>query len=340
MSAEDWLSGTAIADSIGLSRNAVHKQVRRLIAQGYDIEAVPRRGYRLRTTPDRLDADTISACLLKKRQAHPSQSCHGPEKGQLMSAQSQTKASIASRICYEPRMDSTNARARRLALTGAPHGLLVVSDCQTSGRGRRGRPWFSPAGTGIYASLLLRPELPLESVPLIGLLAAAAAAEAVRESTGTETVIKWPNDLLLNGRKIAGILLEAASEPDALEYLVVGLGINVNTKANQLPERPLFPASSLYQETGRLWRRAPILAGWLIAFERLWPRPGPEPFAPLLQAWARLSATAGREIRIRMTPSREITGIEQGIDPDGALRVRTEDGNTQRVLSGDLRFGS
>ena len=300
-----------MADALGISRNAVRKHVRSLVEAGYPIQALPRRGYRLNARTDRLDADALHA--------------RGMQAGLELGP-----------IHYAPQLASTNTVARELALSGAPHGSLVVTDHQTAGRGRCGRPWVSPAGAGLTVSLLLRPALPMDSLPLIGLLAAVAAVEAVQTVTGAEARIKWPNDLLLKGRKIAGLLLEAASEPDALEYVIVGMGLNVNATREQLPARPLFPASSLRLETGRCWERAPLLIHWMLAFQQHWPELVSGNAHRLREAWSRYSATNAQRIRIQVTANTVVEGRDCGIDSDGALRVQDAQGKMHRMLSGDL----
>jgi len=164
---------------------------------------------------------------------------------------------------YHPSTGSTQEDARALAGAGAPHGTIVVTDHQTAGRGRQDRSWSSPPGCGIYCSLLLRPERPLSDAPLLGIAAAIAAVQAIQSCTRSSPRIKWPNDILLHERKIAGILTETDVQPDGNYALFLGWGLNVNTPPAALPHRPLFPASSLQIETGRRIPRAPLLAAWL-----------------------------------------------------------------------------
>ncbi len=164
-------------------------------------------------------------------------------------------------------IDSTNEEALRWGRDGAPHGAFVTADSQTAGRGRRGRSWSSPPGTGLYLSLILRstPEekLTLETVPQLNFVACLATARAVHELTGHTCHTKWPNDVLLNGRKIAGVLSEAEMRDGKLDFVVVGVGLNVNQSAEELPERPLYPASSLQIETSHQWPLDAVLQGWL-----------------------------------------------------------------------------
>ncbi len=231
---------------------------------------------------------------------------------------------------------STNDEARELAEAGAPHGSLVVAETQTAGRGRHSRPWVSPPATGIYATLLLRPGMPPEDIPLLTLTAAVAAAEAVEKVCGQDTVIKWPNDLLLHGRKVAGILTEA-SITAASAFVLVGIGINVNTPAGALPPRPLFPASSLAVETGGTISRAALLAAWLERFESWYDRLQGGDRDALTSRWVALSGMAGCEVNVANMPG-DVQGVVAGIAPDGALLLKTADGRLLRILTGDVQM--
>ncbi len=308
----DWLSGQAISDDLGCSRAAVAKHMRTLEREGYRIESAPRRGYRLAGVPDRLIASEVQPLL------------HTDTFG---------------RECYQhaDTTGSTNDDARILAAKGCPSGALVVAETQSAGRGRHGREWVSPPGGGIYATLVLRPQLALEHVPLFTLTAAVAAADAVAAVCDLAPTIKWPNDLLVNSRKVVGILTEAVSEVESVDFLLIGIGINVNTPAVQLPERPIYPASSLAIEAGRPLDRKALLAAWVERMEFWNTRLEARAFDELLSAWHAYAGIIGRGVIITQ-PHGEVHGTVQGTAEDGALLLERDDGTHCRILSGDLRF--
>ncbi len=310
LDSKDWFSGEALAAELGISRAAVSKHIRVLAAAGYRIERAPRKGYRLVQAPDRLLPERILA------DAGAARLCRGG-------------------IIHHEETESTNTDARALAEQGAADGTLVVAECQTAGRGRMGRPWVSPAGDGIYASLILRPDMPLHRVPLLTLLTAVAAAEAIRRVTGLSACIKWPNDLLIGNRKVAGVLTEAASEIDAVEFVIVGLGMNVNTPKHKLPPRPLYPATSIRAESGQPVDRLGLLVATLDRFGYWYRRLGADGADSLRQRWLELSGMQGRRIRIQREAI-TIRGTVDGIDTDGALLLTDSAGRPQRIYSGDI----
>jgi BirA family biotin operon repressor/biotin-[acetyl-CoA-carboxylase] ligase len=234
---------------------------------------------------------------------------------------------------------STNTDARALGEAGAPHGSLVVAETQTAGRGRHERRWLSPRGLGIYATLLLRPPgLPVSEFPLLTLLAAVAAVEAIsRTVPALGPSIKWPNDILIDGRKVGGILAEMPDGAAAVPCILLGIGINVNTPADMLPDRPIYPASSLALEAGHTVSRAALLAAWLQRVEYWLERLEHGQSECLLARWTECASMTGRRVSVtQQTDVRQ--GIVCGIAADGALLLRTDDGQTLRILSGDLRF--
>lgn len=205
---DEFVSGEAISDKLGLTRAAVWKHVESLRSQGYRIDAVPARGYRLSEIPDRLTALELRPLL------------NTHDIGQVLH--------------HFELISSTNDHARELAEEGAGHGEVVIADSQTGGRGRRGRPWVSPPGLNAYFSVILRPELPPARAPELTLLASVAICDALRQAN-VPAAIKWPNDLLVQDRKIAGILTEMASEPERVHWAVIGIGVNVNAAATDFP---------------------------------------------------------------------------------------------------------
>ena len=227
----------------------------------------------------------------------------------------------------------------RLALEGAEPFTVVVADTQSEGRGRNGHAWTSPPGVGLYASLILRPAVSVDRVPMMTLLAGVAAAEAIRSLSGLDAALKWPNDVLVNLHKVAGILCEASFPPgDAKPVVVVGLGVNVNTPPQALPKRPLFPASSLAAESGRLHDRDALLGLW-VERSRHWmgvlENGGA---AELVERWRALDALSGRRLSVNVPDGAAVAGTECGVDEEGRLLLRLDDGSLWPVMAGDVKI--
>ena len=268
---------------------------------------MPARGYRLSEIPDRLTALELRPLL------------NTHDIGQVLH--------------HFELISSTNDHARELAEEGAGHGEVVIADSQTGGRGRRGRPWVSPPGLNAYFSVILRPELPPARAPELTLLASVAICDALRQAN-VPAAIKWPNDLLVQDRKIAGILTEMASEPERVHWAVIGIGVNVNAAATDFPPELRDVATSVLLERGEPAPRALFVAACLTALESWLDRHAEEGFEPVRLAWRERSATLGREVTVK-TDGREIAGRAEDIDAAGALLVRTDEG-IQRILSGDV----
>ncbi|HSP20358.1 MAG TPA: biotin--[acetyl-CoA-carboxylase] ligase [Myxococcaceae bacterium] len=306
-SGTDYASGEALSGKLGLSRTAVWKVVNVLRDRGYAIEAVPSRGYRLIRVPDRLTALEILPLL---------------ETGDL----GRTVHAFDS-------LPSTSELAFRLAAEGAEHGELILAETQTAGRGRRGRSWASPPGKNLYASLVLRPELPPQRAPELTLLAAVAVAEALR-GEGVEASIKWPNDLQVGGKKIAGILTELSAESDQVHFVVLGIGVNLNAEPSDFPPDVSRLATSVLRVLGRRVDRAAFVARLLKLLEQWLAIHETDGFGPVRARWRALSSTLGLEVLVK-SERRELRGVAEDIDTDGALLLRTEDG-MERVLAGEV----
>jgi BirA family biotin operon repressor/biotin-[acetyl-CoA-carboxylase] ligase len=304
---DEFVSGEAISDKLGLSRASVWKHVEALRGRGYRIDAVPAKGYRLRAIPDRLGALELRPLL----------STH--DLGQTLH-------------CLDV-VVSTSDVARELAEEGAAHGELVVAERQTGGRGRRGRTWASPPGLNLYFSAVLRPDLPPQRASEITLAASVALCHAVRQA-GVPARIKWPNDLVVGGRKLAGILTELAADPDRVEWVVLGVGVNLNALPADFPEEVRAGATSLAMERGQPVPRALFAAAALALLEEWLDRLEGEGFAPVREEWRALSDTLGREVRVAVD-GREVEGVAEDVDETGALLVRSG-GALVRVLSGDV----
>lgn len=305
---DGYVSGQEISDELGISRTAVWKNVNRLRDTGYTIDAVSNRGYRLLEGVDIPTADEIG------RQC--------------------TAAVLGREIVYMESVSSTNSLAMMLASQGAVHGTVVTSDQQTSGRGRKGREWYSPPGTNLYISVVLRPPVSPAEASQIPILAVLADMRALRRlCPGLECAVKWPNDVYCGGRKVSGTLCEMKAETDSVEHVVVGTGINVNADPSD-HDMPLS-ATSLLMETGTTQSRAELAARFLEEFEGVYDQWLSEcSLAPFMMEWNANSLLLGRRVDVR-TASKIITGISMGIGENGALKLQLKDGTKRLVYAGD-----
>ncbi len=307
-SGDDFTSGEALSDKLGLSRTAVWKHVEGLRRKGYRIEALPAQGYRLLEVPDRLTQLELSPLL------------NTQDLGRTI----HSYASIAS----------TNDLAFGLANEGAGHGEVVIAEQQTQGKGRRGRAWESPPGLNLYASIILRPDLPPQRAPELTLLGAVALAETLREA-GVKAEIKWPNDVLIDGRKVAGLLTELSADTERIRFAVLGVGVNLNARHTDFPPELAETATSLREARGHPVPRALFTAALLSALEKWTFIHADEGFEPVRARWSALSSTLGHEVVVKSEKS-ELRGLAQEIDEAGALILRTSDGKLERILSGDV----
>ena len=307
-SGSDYTSGEALSSKLGLSRTAVWKHVEALRAKGYRIEAVSARGYRLVAVPDRLTS---------------------LELGPLLDTHD-----LGRTIHHHESLPSTNEKAFRLAQDGAEHGEVVVAEQQTAGKGRRGRTWVSPPGLNLYFSAILRPDLPPQRAPELTLVAAVALAESLRDA-GVEAAIKWPNDVQIDGLKVAGILTELSAEPERVHFVIVGVGVNLNSQAEHLPEELRATATSLSLALGRPVLRARFAASLWTRLEEWLDLYLDTGFDAVRARWKALSSTLGQDVLVR-TDRQELRGRAEDIDPSGALLVRTAEGSLERVLAGDV----
>ncbi len=305
-----FVSSSELCAVLNTSRTAVWKHVRTLVAQGYSIEASPHRGYRL---TERTDSVTSR------------------ELGDLL-----TTRVLGRRIEYSDTIDSTNQAALRLAEAGVEEGTVVLADRQTSGRGRMGREWVTPQRTGIQMSLILRPPLPVAAAAMLTLFAAVAAATALERLVDERVAIKWPNDLVLTGKKLGGILIEASSEGNSLRYAVVGIGINANSDASMFPASLREKVISLREAAGRPIRRVEVIAAVLALLEEWYYASVTRgDFADLLDDAKARSATIGHLVAVD-TGIGVLKGVAEDIAADGALLLRRNDQSTTRVYSGDI----
>lgn len=238
------------------------------------------------------------------------------------------------KIIYYKQLDSTNTEIARLAAVGATHGTVVVSDAQTAGKGRRGRGWESPAGENIYMSILLRPDCVPDKAPMLTLVMAYSVAQALKKWGFLDVQIKWPNDLILSGKKICGILTEMRLKGMEIDYVVVGVGINVNT--NEFPKEIKDTATSLYMESGRVIDRENMIESVVSYFDKSYGQfLETMDLSFLKEAYNNMLVNVGKEVRV-LEPEYEYTAYAQGINSEGELVVRTVEGEEKRIYAGEV----
>jgi len=305
---DGYLSGQQICDTFQVSRTAVWKAINQLKEEGYEIEAVRNKGYRITGCPDILSKEEIVSHM-DTRWA-----------GQNVSFYDET--------------DSTNTRAKAAGETGGSHGALFVADQQNAGKGRRGRTWQSPPGSSIYMSLLLRPKFDPAKAPMLTLLMAYSVAMALKEEEEIQARIKWPNDLVLNKKKICGILTEMSAEIDYINYVVIGVGINANMES--FPEEIRETATSLRLESGEQIRRAGLIAAVMKKFEEYYEQfclTGDLSF--LLDGYNQILVNRDRQVCV-LEPGAQYHATALGINEKGELLVRREDGSLSQVFAGEV----
>lgn len=304
-----FVSGEEIASRLGVSRTAVWKRIKELREAGYRIVSQPRCGYSLEESPDMLLPEEIGNGLGTRF--------------------------IGKEIHYFDSVGSTNVESKKMAAQGAPEGTVLVAEEQGTGRGRMERSYFSPREKGIWFSVILRPAFLPGEAPKCTLLAAAAVAQAM-EKFGLRAGIKWPNDILHEGKKLVGILTEMSAEVDRINYIVIGTGINVNFAPEDFPEDIRGIATSLAIMKGEKIPRVKFFQRVLESMEELYVMALEKGFAPILEIWKKYSITLGQEVHvIGVGEHASFSGVAADIDEDGALLVDTPKGR-QRVLAGDV----
>jgi len=302
------ISGARIAKEIGVSRSTVWRWVERLREVGVRVKGRPNTGYFLERVPDILTPDLLRQQL----------------KGSM----------FGKRIHHFFRTDSTNRVAMELGYTNEPEGAVVIAEEQTAGRGRAGRNWHSERATGIYATLLLRPKISPVQAPLLTMMAGLSAHAAIQAQTGLQPDVKWPNDLVLNGKKLGGILTEMHAEPTMVRFVIVGIGINVNQ--DKFPAELSAIATSLRAETGRGQSRLELLARLLREFETDYNRFLRDGSGSVTERFTQVSSYASGK-KVRVTNGKETyIGVTAGLRPEGLLQIRREDGALVTVLAGDV----
>lgn len=309
---ENFLSGESIAERLGISRAAVWKHIQKLRRSGYEITSRERCGYKFTDAPDLLLANDIKDGL--------------------------NTQVIGKEIYYFPSTDSTNSTAKVFAYRNVPDGTVVVAEEQTGGKGRLNRTFYSPRGKGIWFSLILRPKLVPSDAPKCTLLAAVSIAHAM-DRFGLKAQIKWPNDVMFDGRKLVGILTELSAEMSRITYIVLGIGINVNIARDEFPPELRDVATSLMEMKGEKLSRIQFFRAVLEEFDKLYVDITSDPkrgFVRMLDEWRKYNITLGKSVRVITASSGEyFLGRARDIDADGALLVETKDG-LERVFAGDV----
>lgn len=308
-SGERPLSGEEISRQLEVSRTAIWKHIQTLKNEGYDIESVPKKGYILKESPNRLFPQEILSRLQTRWLGH--------------------------NICYRDSIESTNTLAKGLANEGCPNGLVVVAEEQGAGKGRLSRGWISPYAKGIWFSVVLKPPFLPQEASKCTLLAAVAVVKAVNKIAGVHAAIKWPNDILLMGRKLVGILTEMNAEFGHINYVVIGTGINTNATPYDYPEDVKDIAVSVADAATEQFTRVDLLCDILKNMEDLYEKALLDGFAPILEEWCKYSCTLGQEVKV-MAPDCTYFGKAEDIDEDGLLIVRKVDGTLEKVMAGDV----
>ena len=307
---DGYVSGQELCDKLGVSRTAVWKVIGSLKEEGYEIDSVSRKGYRLLSSPDVVSESEIASRILD--------------------------GVFGQRVVSYEITDSTNTRAKQLAEEGAVHGTLVVANMQTAGKGRRGRSWQQEEGSVIAMSLLLRPTFSPDKASMLTLLAAHSVAGAIEAVTGLPAAIKWPNDIIINRKKTVGILTEMSLgvELAAIDYIVIGIGINVNNTA--FPEDIRDMATSLYLEKGERVSRSVLIAESMRRLEADYEAfLETEDLSAILQDYNAHLISMNKEVRV-LDPKGEYTGISRGMDAQGELLVERADGEIIKVYAGEV----
>lgn len=306
-----YVSGEYLSKELGVSRTAIWKHISALRNDGYLIEAIPSRGYRLVSSPDVIDLHEVKASL--------------------------DNAKIGSRLEFLKLTVSTNADAFRMAEEGAIEGTTVLADSQSGGKGRRGRVWSSPAGVNLYCSVVLRPSIMPYEAPQLTFLSTVAVARAIELTTTLVPEIKWPNDLLISGKKVAGLLNEMSAETDGINFVILGIGVNLNMTADMFPSDLRHPATSLLLESGVRVDRSRFTGTMLQELNRLYADFLMHGFGPVREEWQQRCNATGRQVTVSDSGTACTGGRFIGIDSDGALLLHSDDDILHRITCGDVR---
>ncbi len=302
---EGYVSGEELSHELGVSRAAVWKHIENLREEGYDIEAFPHMGYKLISAPDRLTEVEL--------------------KYQLKTDV------IAKKIYSYKEVASTNDAAYDIAMRGEKEGSVVTAELQTAGRGRMGRKWISPKAKGAYISVILRPDILPKEVPGITLFSALAVAKTIREMSNLSAFIKWPNDVLINNQKVCGVLTEMNAETDKINFVIIGIGLNINTKKELLPKG----ATSIMEESGVEMSRVEVVRGLLRNLDKYYALYKSGRVEEIIKEYKEFSNFLGTRVQVTYHDTK-IEGYAIDVDRDGALILRMDSGLNERVLAGDV----
>jgi BirA family biotin operon repressor/biotin-[acetyl-CoA-carboxylase] ligase len=306
----DGVSGAQLAEDLRISRAAIWSRIEELRSLGYEIEAGPHFGYRLVGEPDALHADDLLARLGKTNV-------------------------IGRDIRVFEQTTSTNDVIEKLARDGVKEGAVVFAESQTKGRGRLGRKWISPTRKGLWFSILLRPDLRPQETTQLTVASATALRRAIVSETKLQPEIKWPNDILLGGKKVAGILTELNAELDRVRYVILGIGIDVNQTVEEFPKELRKIATSLKIETGETISRADLATAILRELDLEYARVCAGKFSAVADEWEEHCTTIGKNVTVQ-TGDRKIRGRAESLDDDGALLLRTEHGRLETIFGGEV----
>ncbi|MCZ0701876.1 BirA family biotin operon repressor/biotin-[acetyl-CoA-carboxylase] ligase [Natronobacillus azotifigens] len=308
-----FVSGQWISETLEISRTAVWKQMKQLEKDGYQFEAVPNKGYRIVEVPHKLSANTIQWGLHTKW--------------------------LGKEIVHHDRISSTQTTAIEYAQEGCDHGTVIVANRQSNGRGRLSRQWYSDNDQGIWLSVVLRPDISPMKAPQLTLVTATVLAEVIEQISQTTPAIKWPNDLLLNNRKLAGILTEMQAEQDKIHYLVIGIGINVNQSYQEMDLSVREIATSLQIETGKTFHQTTFIQLLLECLERRYQQYLDEGFHLIKASWEQYAYKMNKEVTYQTGKAKQ-KGFIRGIAEDGALLMETESGRIDSLYSAEIDWFS
>jgi BirA family biotin operon repressor/biotin-[acetyl-CoA-carboxylase] ligase len=304
---DEYVSQDHLASEVGISKTQLTDEIRKLEEEGYKIDSSVEKGYCLIKTPNQLLPYEIQEDL--------------------------STSYIGREIHYYPEVDSTNEVAKRLAQEGVPEGTIVIAESQRRGRGRRGKKWLSPSG-GVWMTIILRPDIPPSKAPQLTLVTGVAVAETLDQECRLDVGIKWPNDILIGEKKVCGILTEASANPQGLEYVVVGIGIDLNVDVNNFPPELREGATSLKHELEKEISGAKLVQQFLSNFEKLYNDFKTGKFPEILNQWRRLSKTIGTSVEVHKK-GRIVRGEAVGINKEGVLILETDDGSLRKIISGE-----
>ncbi len=306
----DFVSGAEIANTLKVTRTAVWKRINILRGKGYTIEASPAKGYKLIKSPD-LSIEEIKASLSGRSKI------------------------IGNEIIFFDTINSTNTLAMELAGRGCSEGTVIIADEQTGGKGRLGRKWLSPSGKNLYMSIILKPAVSPRDATILTLFSAVACTSAIRKISSIPASIKWPNDIMVSDRKLGGILTEIKADMDRIFHAVIGIGININIEADDMPDEIKAIATSIKNETGDVLSRTKVAVEILREMDRWYSILLSSGKKPIIEEWLRLSSTIGKAVRVTIG-DKVFTGIAGNIDDEGMLMLKLPDNTVKKISAGDV----